>query len=560
MEDMKNWTIGRRIVLGFGVLIGIIVFLGAVIEIQVSSIRSNLHVVVDESLPGVDLLMEVRSNAIMVHRTAYRVAIAESATEVKGLEARIAGFRDKVDEDWARYNQQFVKPGEEEVKMAQATTAAWKAYMEQVTLLNALAEKEQVKEGQALLRGPLAKAFDGLYTTLGEEIQFNKAISKQNSNNCIAISDRTMLLTWICLAVGITLATGTAFVIVRGTTRALRQIGDVLEISSDCLTNVAGEVASNSQNLAEGASRQAASLEETSASIEEISSMTSRNAEGAGQAKETSTKTRAAAEAGMLQTQEMQRAMNSVEESSREMVEALDGIRQSGNEVSKIIKTIDEIAFQTNILALNAAVEAARAGEAGTGFAVVAEEVRNLAQRSAEAAKETARIIEVSLGQGVRSIEVNHRVQDGIASAVRTSGAVGESLGQIVELVRDVDTLVSSITTASVEQKQGLQQVTVAMGEIDSTTQTTASGAEESAAVAQELTNQTGELRRAIESLLVLIGWDDKNRRQVDIPVSDEEEKRRFRALSRAKARASSAAPQRNGVRHAERVTAAALR
>ncbi len=542
---MKNWTVGRRIVAGFGILIGIIMILGLFVEAKLSSIRGDLKQVMESSLPSLDLLMECRTTITTAHRTAFRVSIAESPDEANVLEAKLLDLKDKADAIWKRYSDAgFIEAGQERDQLAPESLAARQAYFEEAAIIVDLARKGQFKDAQAQLRGPAAKAFDRVYSALGAENQFKKDISKRNSSECIDIAERTQWLTWLCLGLGVVVGAAAATFIVRGVTHSLRQIGDVLEVSSECLTSVAGQVAGSSQTLADGAGNQAASLEETSASLEEISSMTSRNAEGAGQAKESSSKTRAAAEAGLVQTREMQQAMASVETSGREMVEALDGIRQSGSEVAKIIKTIDEIAFQTNILALNAAVEAARAGDAGAGdagagFAVVAEEVRSLAHRSAEAAKETARIIEVSLGQGERSIEVNRKVQEGVASAVRTSGAVTESLDRIVGLVRDVDGLVSSITTASTEQQQGLQQVTTAMGNIDTITQSTASSAEEAAAAAEELSSQTVELRRAIESLLLLIGWDEKNRREIDLPIPAGEEKRRFAAAS----------PRRNGAR-----------
>ena len=151
------------------------------------------------------------------------------------------------------------------------------------------------------------------------------------------------------------------------------------------MNNSSATITASSQSLAEGASEQAASLEETSASLEEMSSMTRHNAENAQKANELAKQARSAADKGVADMQ----AMNA----------AMEAIKNSSDDIAKIIKTIDEIAFQTNILALNAAVEAARAGEAGMGFAVVADEVRNLAQRSAQAAKETAGQIEGAISQ-----------------------------------------------------------------------------------------------------------------------------------------------------------------
>jgi methyl-accepting chemotaxis protein len=170
----------------------------------------------------------------------------------------------------------------------------------------------------------------------------------------------------------------------------------------------------------------------------------------------------------------------------------MEGIKASSAEIAKIIKTIDEIAFQTNLLALNAAVEAARAGEAGAGFAVVAEEVRALAQRSATAARETAGKIEVAL----------QRSEDGS----RISSEVSGVLTQMVEQVRRMETLVGEIAGASGEQSQGIAQVNQAVSDMDKVTQTNAAGAEESAAAAQELSAQSRQLQRLVSDLRQLVG------------------------------------------------------
>jgi methyl-accepting chemotaxis protein len=260
--------------------------------------------------------------------------------------------------------------------------------------------------------------------------------------------------------------------------KSILRVSTNMAEGSGQVTSAAGQVSSSSQSLAEGASEQAASLQETSASLEEMSGMTKRNSENAQKANDLAKQARAAADKGAGDMQAMSTAMTA--------------IKASSDDIAKIIKTIDEIAFQTNILALNAAVEAARAGEAGMGFAVVADEVRNLAQRSAQAAKETAAMIEGAIGKTGQGVEISRKVS--------------ETLNEIVAKVRQVDELVAEVAGASSEQTQGITQINTAVGQMDKVTQSNAASAEESAAAAQELNAQAVLMKESVQELLQMVG------------------------------------------------------
>jgi methyl-accepting chemotaxis protein len=229
------------------------------------------------------------------------------------------------------------------------------------------------------------------------------------------------------------------------------------------------EVSTASQSMAEGASEQAAAIEETSSSLEEMSSMTRLNAENAVQAN--------------AMMNEVKKVVGRADESMQTLTKSMNDIAMASEETSKIVKTIDEIAFQTNLLALNAAVEAARAGEAGAGFAVVAEEVRNLAIRAAEAAKNTAGLIEGTVKKIKEGTELVNRTNRDFLDVADRSAKVADLVGEI--------------SAANTEQAEGINQVNKAVAEMDKVVQQNAANAEELAS-ASEQTNAQAEMMRGL--------------------------------------------------------------
>lgn len=309
----------------------------------------------------------------------------------------------------------------------------------------------------------IVKEMDGEATAASAEMQVMAA--------------RVLWITGIACLVGVVVAIAFGIALSLSITRALNRVIEALRSGSDQVASASEQTSASSQSVAQSAAEMAASLEETSSSIEELTSMIQQNADHAGQANQLMKDTRATVENSNGAMEKMKTGMNE--------------IKTNSDDISKIIRVIEEIAFQTNLLALNAAVEAARAGEHGKGFAVVAEEVRSLAQRAGASARDTGALIEKAV----------KNVNDGL---IKVAG-VAKGLKEITESSVKVGNLVEEISNASREQAQGINQINTAVSEMDKTTQGVAANSEETAAAAEEMSSQAVSLQENVQSLVALV-------------------------------------------------------
>ncbi len=473
---MTHWTIGKRVTFISALLCSLLLLVGVLSWNSLGGIRSQAKLLKTDVMPGTIQSSEFYSFLAKGFIRTQLYGVADSEQVRARLKAEMTELTKAADAAAKAYEATITTS--EDRALFQRLLGAREAYRPVRDEYLAHLDAERRAEADTLMRGRLFPLYQDYAKASEDLLRFNAdngdKLALGIDGGAEATTRTVLVLTAVALGAGLV---GSVFV-VRGTNRILRGVAGQLGAGADQTAAAAGQVSSSSQSLAEGASEQAASLEETSASLEEITSMTKRNAESATQAKCLAAETRVAAETGVGSMDEMKHAM--------------DAIKESSASIAKIVQAIDEIAFQTNILALNAAVEAARAGEAGAGFAVVAEEVRSLAQRSAASAKETAAKIEDSVSRSERGVNISARV--------------AQNFEAIVVKARRVDELVAEIATASNEQQQGIGQVSIAVSQMDKVTQSNAANAEETASASEELSQQAQVMRDSVQDLLRLVG------------------------------------------------------
>jgi len=473
----SQMTVGKKLTLIGALLIGLTIVLGIVTLIGLKSYDKVVDSLANDALAGVSACSKVEAEFLEMRGDMWRHVASDDPKDMQHMTEEIARLKAEIatglkEVQGAIYN-------DEERQINQKIDPAVARYYELWDKVAGLSGRQKNEQAYRTFSDG-STTFTTVRDAIRAETEYNRGLGTKYTAEAAATGARLRWLTWLVLLLSIGLGSGMLFFFVRSLTGVLRQAVSELTEGAQQVTSASGQVASSSQTLAQGASEQAASLEETSSSSEEITSMTRKNAENS-------------ATAATLMTDVDHRVVEG-NQTLEEMMQSMREITGSSDKISKIIKVIDEIAFQTNILALNAAVEAARAGEAGMGFAVVADEVRSLAQRSAQAAKDTSALIEESIA---KSNEGSTRLQ-----------RVAEVIRAITESTVKVKTLVDEVNLGSQEQARGIDQISKAIAQMDQVTQGTAASAEEGASASEELSAQAEAMGHAVHKLAMLVQSD----------------------------------------------------
>jgi methyl-accepting chemotaxis protein len=475
---LKKTTIGVKLAVSFGAMLILVLVLG------LTSIKINMNL-------GSEL-----NKAVTVTAKKQMLAgqILASAAQMTGLERGVASStmlqqNDKVklfETQYAATTKQVrdmlteftALPNSEETRKQLAALDEEQTALEKTndSFVSLLAH-QQMDQALTLFDATLLPHL-GKMSELSQQLVGQQTTQlADTSKNAEATQSGSRWITISLLGLAI-LVSGGLVILVRGITTSLRQLTLQLAGCAQGISDASTQISSASQSLAEGATRQAASLEETSASSQEMSSMTQSNANNSLAANKLMAR---------VDTQ-----VTGANHTLEEMVVSMHAIGGASEKIARIIKIIDEIAFQTNILALNAAVEAARAGEAGMGFAVVADEVRNLAGRCAQAAKDTSDLI-------AESIETTRQ---GKAKLDHMSAAVRGITDSTVEVKR----LVNEVTVSSGEQARGIEHIATALADIERITQQAAASAQQSASASSTMSAQSEAMDAVTQQLVEMVG------------------------------------------------------
>ncbi|MGC4056257.1 MAG: methyl-accepting chemotaxis protein [Paludibaculum sp.] len=469
-------TIGKRIGWTCTALVGVSIVLASVSLFGLSRAEASLNSLHGDTVPGMYYSQAMQA-ALFEFRGNCWKHIASSSKELMAAEEQKNEVLKRDMTEILRKYEGFVSD-ESDRRVWGQVKPALDRYLEAWSQVQVVSRTGQNVEAADLYMRTANPLFLDLHRILEDRGAWNRNVNDRTMSAALASAQKERVVTLTLALAAIAFGCFLAVIVVRGITRELRDSIGKLAAGASQVASAASQVSSSSQSLAQSASEQAASLEQTSATSEEISAMAMKNSENMHQA--------------AALAQQSQEKFQLTNRSLDGMVKAIGEIGDSSGKISRIIKVIDEIAFQTNILALNAAVEAARAGEAGMGFAVVADEVRSLAHRCAQAAKETATLIEDSIH---KSGEGKSKVDD-VASAIHAITA--ESLS--------VRTLIDEVNQGSSEQSRGVQQISKAISQMERVTQMTAASAEEGASASEELTAQSAALHEIWIELSQLVG------------------------------------------------------
>lgn len=473
----STMTVGKRFIITSGVLVLLSTALSIVSIVGFNNVRSDVHSMAVDTVPGITYAALMRADANEVRGNVLRRVVETTPEATQKADRAIVSAADKFAADMKSY-EAAIGPDEGDHQRFETMKSNYAVFSQKLALVQVLFDAGKNADAWVLIQSSTTPPMTAVRTELDDMVARNRQDSDKTINEATQTSQAGW---WMSLTMGlisIVLGVVVSWFMIRALNRQLTAIDSELSEGADQIASAAAQVSTSSQSLAQGSSEQAASLEETSSSAEEINSMACKNTDNAS-----------------VMTELVSGAQQEFEVTNRqlgEMVVAMDEINGSSSKISKIIKVIDEIAFQTNILALNAAVEAARAGEAGMGFAVVAEEVRNLAQRCAQAAQDTTGLIEESVaksGEGKTKL-----------------GLVDTSIKRITEEFTRIKTLVDEVSHGSKEQSDGIGNIGKALSQMEQVTQSTAANAEESAAAAEELNAQSEALKDIVLRLNSMVG------------------------------------------------------
>ena len=459
---------------------------GTVGVVGTHRVGMNLKHLATDSMPGVLTLTRVEAAALEISASSHALTLPGLEDYKARQLVRIAELEKEIPRILRDYSPSV---SAEERPLYNKVNAASAAFLTTCAKYGELLKEGKLQEASEFWRQSGSVQWGILQRSLDAEIEFNRNNAVADMNSGAATSNVASKLTGGLLALAVGLGCLLGILITGSINRALRRSADQLRSSAQRIVAASTQVASVSEELAQGASEQAASLEETSASSHEVSATTQRNAENSHTA------------AALMS--DVDRKVGDANGRLELLVASMREISGSSERIAKIIKVIDEIAFQTNILALNAAVEAARAGEAGMGFAVVADEVRNLAQRCADAAKNTTTLIEES-------------VTNAQSGTIRLS-EVSEAIRGITEYTAKAKILVDEVSASGVEQARGIDQISAALTQMEAVTQRTAGNAEEGASASQELKAQAVSLENVVVTLEELVSKNAERPRPLSV-------------------------------------------